>query len=104
MDDKQGVVHDNTEAHRYEVKIDEHLAVLTYYRRGDTIVFLHTGVPPALEGHGIGNKLAYAALEDARVQKLTVVPDCPFVAAYIRRHQEYLSLLTASEQARLLQG
>jgi predicted GNAT family acetyltransferase len=60
-------------------------------------------VPPALEGHGIGNRLASFALEEARSQHLTVVPACPFVAAYIRHHTEYLSLLTASEQARLLQ-
>ncbi len=101
--DEQVVVTNNEGAQRYEVKVDEQRAVLTYERRGDHITYLHTGVPPALEGHGIASKLAHFALEEARAQHLHVVPACPFVAAYIRRHPEYLSLLTASEQARLQQ-
>ena len=72
--------------------------------RGNHIIFLHTGVPEALAGHGIANKLASFALEEARSQKLTVVPLCPFVASYIRHHQEYLSLLDPVEQSRLLQS
>ncbi len=101
MPDEQVVVSNNIEAHRYEVKIDAQVAVLTYDQEGSQITFLHTGVPPALEGHGIANELAHVALEDARAQHLMVVPACPFVAAYIRRHPEYLSLLSASEQKRL---
>lgn len=104
MDDAHIIVTNNAEAQRYEVKIDEQLAVLTYERQGNRIIFLHTGVPAALAGHGIAGKLASFALEEARSQKLTVVPVCPFVADYIRHHQEYLSLLTPSEQTRLLQG
>src|SRR5579863_7019025 len=86
-------VTNNAEAQRYEVKMDEQLAVLTYERRGNHIIFLHTGVPEALAGHGIASKLASFALDEARTQRLTVVPVCPFVADYIRHHQEYLSLL-----------
>lgn len=97
-------VRDNKAERRYEVKIDEQLAVLTYKRQAGNIIFLHTGVPSALEGHGIASKLASFALEEARSQHLTVVPLCPFVASYIRRHQEYLSLLTEAEQTRLLQN
>lgn len=104
MADQRELVHNNAEAHRYEAKIDGHTAVLTYQKKGDQITFLHTIVPPALEGHGLGNALATVALEDARLLHLRVVPQCPFVAAYIRRHQEYLSLLSESEQARILQG
>ncbi|MEO8973524.1 MAG: GNAT family N-acetyltransferase [Ktedonobacteraceae bacterium] len=78
--------------------------LLTYERQGNRIIFLHTGVPVALAGHGIASKLASFALEEARSQKLTVIPVCPFVADYIQHHQEYLLLLTPSEQTRLLQG
>jgi predicted GNAT family acetyltransferase len=56
-------------------------------------VYLHTVVPPALEGHGVASKLADAALRDARARHQTVVPRCPFVAAYIERHREYQDLL-----------
>ncbi|HLZ56551.1 MAG TPA: GNAT family N-acetyltransferase [Ktedonosporobacter sp.] len=102
MDFEQIVVKNNEDEQRYEVKIDDQVAVLTYKRRGDQITYLHTGVPPALAGHSIANRLAHTALEDARAQELTVFPVCPFVATYIRHHLEYLSLLTAAEQARLL--
>lgn len=94
-------VKNNEDEQQYEVKIGGHTAMLVYEREGDNITFLHTEVPPALEGHGIASKLAHAALEDARAQELSVVPLCPFVASYIRRHPEYLSLLTEAEQARL---
>lgn len=96
-------VKNNTAAHRYEVNIDEQLAVLTYVKRSNHITFLHTAVPAELEGHGIANKLAHTALEDARAQHLSVTPMCPFVAAYIRHHQEYLSLLSESERALFLE-
>lgn len=103
MDNNQIEVRNNTEADRYEVELDGQLAVLTYSQRGNQIAFLHTGVPEELEGHGIANKLAYTALEDARTHHQQVVPACPFVAAYIRRHPEYLSLLSDAEKARLQQ-
>ena len=100
--ENQDAVINNEEAHRYEFQRGDQVAVLTYNRSGQQIIFIHTGVPPALEGHGIAGKLAHTALEDARTQKLTVVPQCPFVASYIRRHQEYLPLLSPSDRERLL--
>ena len=103
MDNNQIEVRNNTAAHRYEVELDGQLAILTYSQRGNQIAFLHTGVPEELEGHGIANALAQTALEDARAQHHMVVPACPFVAAYIRRHPEYLSLLSDTEKARLQQ-
>ena|SRR5947209_4918612 len=93
----------NPEEHRYEVSIDGHVAVLTYTKRAKHITFLHTGVPTELEHHGLANKLTQAALEDARTQQLTVTPMCPFVASYIRHHQEYLPLVSEADQALYLQ-
>ncbi len=102
MADAQVVVKNNEAANRYEVELEGQTAVLIYIREGKQIIFLHTGVPPALEGHGIANKLAQTALDDARVDGLVVVPECPFVASYIQRHQEYLDLVPKGERARLL--
>ena len=94
-------VQNNSDGQRYEVHLDGETAVLTYEREPGVIVFLHTGVPHALEGHGIANLLARTALDNARAQHLTVVPECPFVAAYIRRHQEYLPLVAEEYRAEL---
>lgn len=91
--DSQVVVENNEAEQRYEVQQDGNIAFLTYERADDTITYFHTETPPALAGHGVGSALARAALEEARANNWTVVPLCPFVSAYIRRHQEYLPLV-----------
>ena len=54
---------------------------------------MHTEVPAAAEGQGIGSRLAREALEYARREKLKVLAECSFVASYVERHPEYRSLL-----------
>jgi protein-disulfide isomerase/predicted GNAT family acetyltransferase len=88
-------------AQRYEAWVDGALSIIQYERQGDRIVYLHTEVPVALEGRGIAATLARTALEDARLRNLTVVPLCPFVSGYIRRHPEYLALVDPAYRARL---
>lgn len=93
----------NESKQRYEVHMDNQVAVLEYKRAGNHITYIHTGVPPAMEGHGVASRLAHTALEDARKEHNTVSPQCPFVAAYIREHTEYLPLLSKAEQSRIMQ-
>jgi predicted GNAT family acetyltransferase len=104
-DPNQIVVKDNPAEQRYEARVGGDLAVVEYEMEhegdGDRILFLHTEVPEALEGHGIAGKLAKAALEDARARHLSVVPLCPFVISYIRRHQEYVPLVDPAYRDRV---
>jgi predicted GNAT family acetyltransferase len=86
-------VRHDPERRRFEIKREEGKAVLTYERDGQTVVFTHTLVPKALEGQGIGSRLVSAGLDWARANGLKVVPQCPFVAAYIERHPEERELL-----------
>jgi predicted GNAT family acetyltransferase len=95
------VEHDET-SKQFQLRIDGHLALIQYARSGDRIVFLHTEVPPPLEGRGVGGRLARAALDYARDHKLSVVSRCPFVAAYIRKHPEYQALVPPAELERIL--
>lgn len=88
-------VEENLAAHRFEARIGPHLAVAEYRRDGETITFTHTEVPAAIEGHGVASALAHAALEQAQSQHLTVIPQCPFFASYIRRHPQYAPLVPA---------
>ena len=83
----------NIAASRFEIQMENDIAVLDYSQRGDIITFTHTGVPAELEGRGIGSQLARAGLEYAREKSFKVVPLCWFVAGYIGRHPEYKSLL-----------
>ena len=87
------VVQREPEFHRFETYVGGQLAYLAYRLEGSTIYFVHTEVPPEIEGQGIGGKLAKAGLEYARDHRLKVVPRCPFVAAYLQRHPEYQDLI-----------
>jgi predicted GNAT family acetyltransferase len=98
------VIDNNATDQRFEAHVDGQLAVVEYSLTDTRIVFTHTGVPPALSGHGLANKLAATALEYARTQHLTVVPLCPFVASYLRRHPEYGDLVDPAFRNRVQQG
>ena len=98
------VIENNSADQRFEAKVGRYLAVVEYQRGGDIIVFTHTEVPEELEGQRIAGKLDHAALEYARAQQLTVVPLCPFVASYIRRHQEYIDLVHPQYRAAVVTG
>jgi uncharacterized protein len=84
---------DNVKRHRYEAQVEGGGAFLDYRLAGNAIVLVHTQVPEALEGHGVGQALVRHALDDARARGLAVVPMCPFVAAWIKRHPEYVDLV-----------
>lgn len=88
-----GDVRDNRSEQEFELVEQGQRAIAAYQLEDDRIVFTHTLVPPALEGHGVGSKLIRAALGSARDRGLRVVPQCPFVAAYIRKHPEYRDLV-----------
>ena len=95
----------NNEAlQRWEAHVNGETAVADYQRSGDTIVFTHTEVPPALRGRGIASRRVQAALDDARARRLAVVPSCSFVASFIRRNPEYQELVPRNERARIEQG
>lgn len=77
---------------RYELSVDGKPAVSEYNRLANAVMFTHTEVPEALEGRGASAALVRGALDDVRAQGLQVIPLCPFVAAFIRRHPEYIDL------------
>jgi uncharacterized protein len=83
----------NKEANRFEARVDDVLAVLEYHLTSNVIILNHTEVPQQLEGRGVGSVLIKFVLDDARENRYEVVPMCPFVAVYIRRHQEYRDLV-----------
>jgi predicted GNAT family acetyltransferase len=87
-------IENNVAEHRFETHVGDAIAELQYrYLHNGALVLVHTEVPPALAGHGIGARLVRTALEFARANGLMVVPHCPFAAAYIKAHAEYASLV-----------
>jgi predicted GNAT family acetyltransferase len=86
-------VRNNIAEHRYELTVEGHLAATYYQIANGVITFVHTEVPDALAGRGVGSKLVKGALDQVRSQGLKVVAQCPFVKAYIEKHAEYADLL-----------
>jgi predicted GNAT family acetyltransferase len=75
---------------RYELRDGEKVIGAAHYRRRPgQVVFTHTVVDDAYEGQGLGAELARQALTDVKESGLRIVPVCPFIAAYLRRHHEY---------------
>lgn len=88
MDEAQ--VTDNPQLKRFEIVLDGEVAGFAAYRlEPQRIVFTHTKVDSAYEGRGLGSTLAEGALAAARERGLTIVPECPFIKSYLRRHPEY---------------
>lgn len=76
------------------VAADDPRVELTYARGSDgALHYHHTFVPPELRGAGRAAALTEHALRYARDHGLKVVPSCPYVASYIRRHPEYRDLV-----------
>jgi predicted GNAT family acetyltransferase len=85
---------DNTDASRFELVLDGQLAELTYRRRADRLVLIHTEVPDALGGRGIGGQLVSAAVERAAAEGRTVVPLCAFARGWLERHPDTAATVT----------
>ena len=83
-------VRDNVERRRFELEIDGATAVAEYRLDGGVITFTHTETPPALQGRGVAAALVMGALTSARERRLKVQATCSYVAAYLKRHPEFL--------------
>lgn len=78
---------------RFELQVGSHTAFIEYKLDGDVISLIHTEVPAALGGKGVGKKLVALVLEYIKQQNLKLIPLCPFVAAYLKRNPEDQQLL-----------
>jgi hypothetical protein len=79
---------------RFEMASGGAVAFVDHRRAGDgRIALLHTEVPQALSGQGVGSKLVRGVLDSIRAEGGRAVPRCEFVAAYVARHPEYRDLL-----------
>ena len=86
---------DNTARSRYEYAAEGAVSFIDYRRSAGVIALTHAEVPPQLEGRGIGSRMARAVLDAIRAKGEKVIPQCSFVAAFIRRHPEYQDLVAS---------
>jgi uncharacterized protein len=80
--------------HRFTLSSGASVAVLDYrVHDAQTLEYYHTFVPSPMRGRGVASRLVAHALRYALEQRLAVIPTCPFVSAFIRRHPEYAAVL-----------
>ena len=96
------VVNHNQEGNCFEATVDGLRSLITYRRFPDRLVLQHTEVPPPLQGKGLAAKLTRTALDFARANHLRVVPLCPYVSTFLRRHPAYQDLLSAVDLQQIL--
>lgn len=88
------IIHDPDDLRFYATVAGEE-AELTYtYPEEKVLDFDYTYIPAAARRQGLSDHLVKASLEFARENNFLVIPSCPVVEAYVKRHPEYQDLLT----------
>jgi len=79
---------------RYEISVDGVQAGLAAYVDTATQrIFYHTETSDDFAGQGLASKLVAAALADTRAAGKRIVAICPFVAAYVDKHDDFDDIL-----------
>jgi uncharacterized protein len=78
----------NPDKHRFELETEGQVAFTVFKRSEGSIEYLHTMVPPQLEGKGIGSALAKHAMAYAKENGLEAIVTCPFIQAWLKKHPE----------------
>jgi uncharacterized protein len=87
-------VTDNKAESRFEIRVGGELAgFVGYILDGSVIDLVHTEIDQKFQGGGLAGQLASASLDSARDRGLAVLPTCPFIRSWIRKHPEYKDLV-----------
>jgi predicted GNAT family acetyltransferase len=88
----------NVDKQRFELQVDKETAYIEYKRKGDRIFLIHTEIPAALKGTAAGPALVEKAFLNIEENKQKLIPYCPFVRAYLKRHPQW-DRITVEESA-----
>jgi predicted GNAT family acetyltransferase len=78
---------------KYTIAVDgETVGLAAVADRGNQRVFYHTEVEEQFGGRGLATILVAEALEATRAAGKRVVPLCPMVAAFIKKHPEFADI------------
>ena len=81
------------ESSRFELDVGGDLAIAEYRLQDGRLVLTHTEVPDALEGQGVGSRLAQGVFEALRASGRRAVPLCPFMARFAEKHPEFKAVV-----------
>ncbi|WP_310962558.1 GNAT family N-acetyltransferase [Nocardioides terrisoli] len=79
------------ERHRYEVRDGNAVAGFVQYTVPDEthVDLIHTEVDDAYGGRGLAGRVVAFALADIRARDLRIIPHCPYVQSWLKKHPGY---------------
>ncbi len=84
----------NSAEHRFEMKVGEYTAFIEYKQSPNQITLMHTEVAPELEGKEAATAIIEKTLDYIEKNNFKLVPLCPVVFTYIRRHPEWKRIVS----------
>lgn len=86
----------NDENNRFELTVDGFTAFIDFKEKDNVIKLIHTESPPELAGRGVATALIEKTLIYLEENNYKLIPLCPLVFAYIKRHVEWKRIVDES--------
>lgn len=83
----------NSEERRFELKVGDYTVFIDYKERGKKIWLIHTEAPEELKGKGAATAIIEKTFAYIEENGYRLIPLCPLVAAYLKRHPEWNRIL-----------
>lgn len=94
MSSPEPEVIDDAANHRFVLREDGTEAQLVYRLNGRRRILVHTEVPEAIGGRGIGGRLVRAAVAHAEAAGETLAPWCPYAQKWLEDHPDVAGRVT----------
>jgi len=83
----------NDEKKRFEINIGGHYAFINFGEFGNQIALVHTETNLELAGKGAATAVVEKTLHYIKDHIKSLMPFCPYVFAYIKRHPEWKDIV-----------
>lgn len=89
---------DEEASRQFVLRVGGHRARMEYDRSSDRIFLTHLDVPSAIEALDVAAVLTEKVLVWTELNRLRLVPYCPYVKSYLRKHTAWQRLLLKGVQ------
>jgi len=86
----------NVAEQQFEITVEGHKGFIVYKEQSNVISLIHTEVEPELEGKGAATAVIEKTLAYIEDNNYKLIPLCPLVFAYIKRHPEWKRIVDDS--------